>query len=166
MTPAAALCYIAPMPKQPAQPLNSFAIRAAYPLQVREDILEAAKVDILVGRNTLTEIAERYGISRRVLTYWLAQLGEEYYTLRKAWIDNMLADADEALDQVDPQGNKDVEYLKLNKARELIKRAQWYAERRDRQRYGEQAEAKEVAVTVIVNRDKGVECLPVRGDSL
>lgn len=106
--------------------------RAVSP-DVRKPILEAAKKQILEGK-TLKQIAEGHGIAERTLEYWLANLGEEYKELRQLWVDNMLSEAGEMLKDTDEKGNAG---LRLARARELWKRATWYAERRDRARYGE-----------------------------
>lgn len=99
----------------------------------RAAIVAAAKEEILHGSSSLAEIAEKHGIARRTLQYWLAQLGDEYETLRKAWIDNLLVDAGEELEAAG-------DGLRLARARELWRRATWYAERRDCARYGQKQE--------------------------
>mgnify|MGYP001617762840 FL=1 len=116
-----------------------------YPAEMRAQIIERAKDQIIAG-DTLADIAAEHGISRRTLLYWLAQLGEEYERLRQAWIDHLLVDAGEQLEGAS-------EALPLARARELWKRATWYAERRDAARYGQRTEAAlSVGVTVIVQR--------------
>ena len=102
----------------------------SIPAETKQTILEDAKERILKG-DTLTEIAEDHGISKRTLNTWLMALGDEYQELRQVWIDNMLAEAKEAIDGADEQ-------LPLARAREQWKAATWYAERRDRLRYGQQ----------------------------
>jgi len=109
------------------------AKRTPVPIEKRQLILEDAKERIMAG-DDLYQIAERHGIARRTLCYWLAAMGDEYQELRRAWIDAMLAEAAEKLEETDESGNAP---LRLARARELWKKATWYAERRDRQRYGE-----------------------------
>lgn len=106
--------------------------RAVEPSK-RAEILEDAKKQILAGRS-MRDIAKDHGISKRTLDYWCANLGDEYQALRQLWVDNMLAEAGELLEDTDESGNAG---LRLARARELWKRATWYAERRDRARYGE-----------------------------
>lgn len=106
-------------------------------------ILEDAKERILEG-HTLAQIAKDHGITSRTLNTWLSSLGDEYLELRQAWLDNMLAEAGEALESADDQ-------FPLARARELFKRACWYAERRDRARYGVQpvsGQGGDVAITI------------------
>jgi hypothetical protein len=107
--------------------------RAVSP-ELRKFILEDAKAEILAGK-TLLQIAQKHGIAKRTLEYWLANLGDEYVELRRLWVDNLLAEAGEMLENDDESGNAG---LRLARARELWKRATWYAERRDRARYGEE----------------------------
>lgn len=102
----------------------------SIPAETKQAILEDAKVRILEG-HTLQEIAEDHGVSKRTLNTWLIALGDEYQEIRQAWIDNMLSEAKEAIDSADEQ-------LPLARAREQWKAATWYAERRDRARYGQQ----------------------------
>ena len=100
------------------------------PLEKKEAILEDAKLEIMNGQS-IDQISAKHGISHYTLSIWLHALGDEYENIRKAWIDGMLIEAHELLkDASDPLG--------LARARELQRRAQWYAERRDRARYGEE----------------------------
>ena len=105
----------------------------AVPQEKRELILADAKQQIMAGL-TLSQIAQKHGIAERTLEYWLSAMGEEYEELRRAWIDNMLAEARELLRDVGEDG---LAALRLARARELWRSATWYAERRDRARYGQ-----------------------------
>ena len=118
----------------------------------KTEILEDAKIEIMAG-STLAQIAAKHSIGERTLDTWLHNLGEEYIELRRTWIDNMLMSAGEEIENslvqlrnsdgtviTDDRG-KAVELTdkeRLARARELWKRATWYAERRDRERYGQQ----------------------------
>lgn len=104
----------------------------AIPIKTKAEILEDAKQRIPQG-HTLEDIAVSHGICKRTLNTWLMSLGEEYQELRQAWIDNMLREAKDAIDGADEQ-------LPLARAREQWKAATWYAERRDRARYGVQVQ--------------------------
>jgi transcriptional regulator with XRE-family HTH domain len=104
------------------------------PQEAKEKVLNDAKELILQGF-TLKQIADKHGISDRTLEYWLHALGDEYKALRQAWIDGLLHEAGELLKDSDESGNAP---FRLARARELWKRATWYAERRDRERYGEE----------------------------
>lgn len=106
----------------------------AVPLENRQKILKDAKKLILEGVS-MKEIADRFGIAERTLEYWFAGLGDEYLELRRTWIDNLLGEAGELLKDVSENGDA---HLRLARARELWKRATWYAERRDRARYGDE----------------------------
>jgi hypothetical protein len=99
------------------------------PLELRAAILEDAKAQILNGF-TIDQIAAKHGISHYTLDMWLHALGEEYEELRRAWVDGMLMEAGQLLKAADDP-------LGLARARELQRRAQWYAERRDKARYGQ-----------------------------
>lgn len=101
--------------------------------EVRSHILEVAKERIMLG-DTLKQIASDHSIGESTLEMWLHALGDEYLTLRQAWIDQMLREAGELIKQSRSP-------LALARARELIRRAQWYAERRDRNRYGDDRQA-------------------------
>ena len=104
----------------------------AVPQEAKDAILENAKALILEG-HTLAQIAQKHGIAERTLEYWLHALGDEYKELREAWIDSLLQEAGELLKDTNEAGNAP---LRLARARELWKRATWYAERRD-ERYKE-----------------------------
>lgn len=110
----------------------------AIPQNIRLAILDDAKQQILNGQ-TIDQIAAKHGISHYTLQMWLHDLGEEYDQLRRSWIDGMLMEANELLRAAD-------EPLGLARARELQRRAQWYAERRDK-RYADQR-ALDVQVTI------------------
>ena len=107
----------------------------AVAAEARKSVLEDAKSLILEGK-TIAEIAVKHGISERTLEYWLAALGDEYIQLRQLWVDNMLQEAGELLKDTREDSAAP---LRLARARELWKRATWYAERRDRSRYGQDA---------------------------
>lgn len=115
-----------------------------YTPEQRQAIVDAALDGIVQGR-TLADIAADHGITTRCLQYWLHDLGDDYARLRQAWLDAMLADAGEELEQAEDQ-------FRLARARELFKRATWYAERRDPARYGPRQDAQPVAVTVVIER--------------
>jgi len=100
------------------------------PLERKQLILEDAKAQILQGL-TLQQIADKHEIDRKTLNTWLLSLGDEYQELRNAWIDSKLTEAAEAIESADEQ-------FPLARAREQWKAATWYAERRDRLRYGQQ----------------------------
>jgi hypothetical protein len=100
------------------------------PEGAKQAILEDAKVRILQG-DTLRQIATDHSIDKKTLNTWLMALGDEYQELRQAWIDTMLREAKDGIDNADDQ-------FPLARAREQWKAATWYAERRDRNRYGVQ----------------------------
>ncbi len=97
------------------------------PLDRKQLILEDAKERILKN-HTLEQIAKTHGITKRTLNTWLMSLGDEYQELRQLWIDNMLAEVLEELDNSDSN-------FPLARANSKWKAATWYAERRDT-RYG------------------------------
>jgi hypothetical protein len=98
------------------------------PLDCKQLILEDAKERILKN-HTLEQIAKTHGITKRTLNTWLMSLGEEYQELRRVWIDNMLSEALEEIDNA-------TEHFPLAKANSRWRAVSWYAERRDQQRYG------------------------------
>ena len=91
-------------------------------------ILEDAKERILKNY-TLEQIAKTHGITKRTLNTWLMSLGEEYQELRRVWIDNMLSEALEEIDNA-------TDNFPLARANSKWRAATWYAERREQQRYG------------------------------
>lgn len=113
--------------------------------EAKEIVLADAKQMIPHGAS-IAEIAEKHGIAERTLEYWLASLGDEYVQLRQLWIDNLLNEAGELLKDTREDGNA---ALRLARARELWKRATWYAERRDRARYGQEAGAQQAQAVQI-----------------
>ena len=100
------------------------------PLKRKELILADAKERILKN-HTLEQIAKTHGITKRTLNTWLMSLGEEYQELRRVWIDNMLSEALEEIDNA-------TDNFPLARANSKWRAATWYAERRDQQRYGGQ----------------------------
>ena len=102
------------------------------PLEQRTAILEDAKTSILAG-NTLDQIAVSHGITVQTLSAWLHALGDEYIELRQRWVDSMLMEVEHRIRSAP-------DALELARARELRMRAEWYAERRDRDRYGDKVE--------------------------
>ncbi len=119
-------------------------IRGSLPNPHKAAILEDAKARMMQGE-TLHQIAARHGISRQALWVWLNNMGDEYKQLRDLYIDTRLFEADEELDCAADQ-------LSLARAREKIRSAQWYAERRDRARYGQQQQLSDSGpVQVVIN---------------
>jgi transposase-like protein len=116
--------------------------------EAKELVLDDARKLIPIGAS-IAEIATKHGIAERTLEYWLASLGDEYVELRRMWIDNLLQEAGDLLKDTNEDGNA---ALRLARARELWKRATWYAERRDRARYGQEAPASAAqAVQININ---------------
>jgi transposase-like protein len=114
----------------------------------KQAVLDDAKQMIPHGAS-VASIAKKHGIAERTLEYWLSSLGDEYIELRKLWIDNLLGEAGELLKDRREDGHA---ALRLARARELWKRATWYAERRDRARYGQDAPPQGVnAVQININ---------------
>lgn len=102
------------------------------PAEKKAEILQALKTELLNG-GTLESISLKYDIAPRTLSYWCAQLGDEYREIRKQWIDAKLVDAESMMHEAaDP--------FKLAKGRELFRAASWYAERRDPERYADKRE--------------------------
>lgn len=101
------------------------------PADQKAEIVEDAKGRIMDGQ-TLKEIAEHHGVSKQALYTWLAGLGDEYQELRARWLDNMLVNAANRIEEADNA-------LDLARGRELFRVATWHAERRDPQRYGQLA---------------------------
>lgn len=125
----------------------------------KQTIIEDAKQRIIDGHETLDAIAADHGITSRTLRTWLSALGDEYQQIRSAWIDAMLADAIEEQDKAIEAIRSAEEMFPLARARELMKAsdsrfktAAWYAERRDRQRYGVQQSQNSVSdLNVVIN---------------
>ena len=62
-------------------------------------ILEDARERILKN-HSLEQIAISHGIKKKTLNKWLMSMGEEHRELRQLWVDNMLAKANEEIDNV------------------------------------------------------------------
>ena len=96
--------------------------------------------------HTLAQIAAQHGITERTLQLWLHALGDEYRELRTVWLDQMLAESGEEIEKADDP-------FRLARARELFRRATWYAERRDSARYGAKNEGQQATqINIIVER--------------
>ena len=115
--------------------------------EAKQIVLDDARKLIPHGTSIL-EIATKHGIAERTLEYWLASLGDEYVELRRLWIDNLLMEDGELLKDNREDGHA---ALRLARARELWTRATWYAERRDRARYGQEAPQNAQAVQININ---------------
>lgn len=113
----------------------------------KQAVLDDVKILVPTGL-TLAQIAAKHGIAERTLEYWLSDLGDEYVGLRRLWIDNMLHEAGELLKDSREDGNA---ALRLARARELWKRATWFAEKRDRARYGQDVPTVQNAVQIVIN---------------
>src|SRR5574340_403668 len=105
---------------------------AIIPIETKAQILEDAKQRIPQG-HTLIQIAESHGITKQTLNSWLMSLGDEYAALRQSVIDAKLSEVESEMDSAS-------EPFALARARERWKAATWYAERRDRARYGVQVQ--------------------------
>ena len=100
-------------------------------------IVEEAMQQVRDGMG-LREIAKYHGVDTKTINKWLLALGDEYLEVRQAFIDSMLAEASEEMELAG-------DTFPLSRARELWKKATWYAERRDRARYGQD---KQVTVNI------------------
>ncbi len=69
------------------------------PINCKQLILEDAKVRISKN-HSLEQIAVSHGIKKKTLNKWLMSMGEEHRDLRQIWVDNMLAKANEEIDNV------------------------------------------------------------------
>ena len=99
------------------------------PVEQRQAIVDDAKA-LILQHWTIDEIAQKHGIAPRTLDYWFSDLGEEYQQLRSSWLNSMLTEAGDMLKRAQNP-------TAIAQARELWKRATWYAERLDRKRYGQ-----------------------------
>lgn len=116
---------------QPEKAPSTKLARQTTP-EERALILTDAKAMLLDGK-AAKEIAEKHGVSDRALQVWI--LGSEDDTLIKAWVDAGQAEADEMLEKI--AETSPTAHIQIAKVRELLKRRQWYAEKRDRDRYGD-----------------------------
>lgn len=119
-----------------------------YPDEFKRKVIEDAKDAILYEGATCQQIADKHAIHERTLRYWLSDLGDEYTQIRRLWIDNLLLDAGEEIERADDD-------FPLARARELWKRATWYAERRDPARYGAKPQDQAASITVLIDNSCG-----------
>jgi len=68
-------------------------------INCKQLILEDAKERILKN-HSLEQIAVSHGIDKKTLNKWLMSMGDEHRELRQLWVDNMLAKANEEIDNV------------------------------------------------------------------
>lgn len=116
------------------------------PSEHRALILEQTK-SLLLSGHKVKDIAKQLEVSERALKLWI--LGSDDEELLKAWVDCGLVESDDILENLD---EKDINaHLKLAKVRELLRRAQWYAERRNRSRYGDDKFQVNVGVVPVLN---------------
>jgi transposase-like protein len=94
----------------------------ATSIHFRQLILEDARERILKN-HSLEQIAVSHGINKKTLNKWLMSMGEEHRELRKLWVDNMLAKANEEIDNV-----KDNISLENNDSKQEA--ATWCSERK------------------------------------
>ena len=69
------------------------------PVDRKQLVMEDAK-DRILKNHMLERIAKSHGVTKRTLNTWLMSMGEEYRDLRQLWIDNMLTEAKEEIDNV------------------------------------------------------------------
>lgn len=112
----------------------------------RQAIIEDAVARILKGQ-ALADIAAIHGIGRSTLSLWLANM-EGYDTIRALWIDAQLTEADEMLREAP-------DALELARARELLRSAQWKAERRDQRYRQQQVVQQDTTITVVLDPGAG-----------
>lgn len=134
------------VPRKPAEGRLTVQGKAVSP-EDKQVVLDDVKALVPSGM-TLAQIAAKHGIAERTLEYWLSDLGDEYASLRRLWIDNMLHEAGELLKDTREDGNA---ALRLARARELWKRATWFAEKRDRARYGQDQPVSNQAVQINIS---------------
>lgn len=115
-----------------AESREAARVNRLYPAQMKARIMDDIKPRLLAGER-IKDLAAEHGLPWRTLEYWLAQLGDEYRGLRRAWIDSKLVDAEVGVAEAPDK-------LELLRARELVRIAQWYAERRDPERYAPKSE--------------------------
>lgn len=112
----------------------------------RQAICEDAVVSILDGQ-TMADIAARHNVGRSTLALWLANM-DGYEQLRQVWCDAQLADAQQMLMDAPDQ-------LELARARELLRSAQWIAERRDARYRPKQEVQQDTTITVVLDPGAG-----------
>lgn len=117
----------------------------------KHEIIQDAMSRIMAG-DTLELIAHDHHISERTLNHYLADIGEEYTELRKAWIDGKLIEAEQKLANIpDPTSREDVPQaqFRLARARAYIDLATFYATSRDsRYRKDQPTQASDTLNTV------------------
>lgn len=103
------------------------------PPERKAEIIDDALVRI--ENETLEQIASSHGISKQALNGWLSALGDEYQEHRQRIVDNQLLAAEEQVREAgkkeQEEGNVPSGQLSLARAREVLRHAQWIAERRD-----------------------------------
>lgn len=122
------------MTPKPPQPMDNKPIAAQEITPERKAlILKQAKTLLLAG-HTLKEIAEATGVRDKALRMWI--LGAQDDDLLNVWVDSGLVEVDDILENLD---ETDINaHIKLAKVRELLRSKQWYAQRRSRERYGDE----------------------------
>lgn len=101
--------------------------------EAKQVIIQDAMQRIIAG-HTLELIAQDHGISERTLNHYLADIGEEYTELRKAWIDGKLIAAEQELNAIEQPGSREdvpVAQFRLARARAKWEFATFYATTRD-----------------------------------
>ncbi len=95
-------------------------------INCKQLILEDARERILKN-HSLEQIAVTHGINKKTLKKWLMSMGGEHRELRQLWIDNMLAKANEEIDNVKDN-------LSLENDDSKQEAATWYYERKKHNR--------------------------------
>ena len=131
--------------------------RHPVPLDQKATILDDAVGRI--DRETLEQIAQSHGITKRTLNTWLMGL-DGYTELRQAVIDSQLAEAMEAIDTAD-------DTFPLARAREMFRSRSWMAERRD-SRYAAKQEVQSTRIQVVIVRadDGSILCGEGKADAV
>jgi transposase-like protein len=84
-------------------------------INCKQLILEDAKERILKN-HSLEQIAVSHGINKKTLNKWLMSMGNEHHELRQLWVDNMLAKANEEIDNIKDNVSFENNYTKQEAA--------------------------------------------------
>jgi hypothetical protein len=119
-------------------------IKGSRPHPLREQIIASVPERILAGER-IADIAKTHQVSVPTLQVWLSGC-REYHEAQMIVTDARLAEAEEDVRNAEDQ-------VAIARARELLKAAQWHAERRDR-RY---AAKQETTITHRLDLSEAIE---------
>lgn len=130
----------------PAEIQAPEAPKKRFSLEQRTTILESTKALLFDGLK-IKEIAKKNDVPQRTLQLWVHNSDDA--ELIRLWVTSVLMEVDERFEKFDAKSMN--AHIELATLREMMRRAWWYAEKRDRPRYGEDKVRVNLEIKPVLN---------------